>query len=561
MSRRREDIGVEKRPRMGMAALVWLANELSVSQDAYDRLILLVGELPKLKREITSFPGFSEAPWYLIFDLLGWKSLQKTEEKSITPQDVDAFRVLAPCYRIPEIHEIIGPGSIKYVADASDDEYWSQYCGITEGQWSPQPSPTRPNSLFLLLRDIPLPFTDIEIDIELTIRLSRWRNSPPILVNTSDVFTIAASASSAASTNESNLNVETYPKADDFPLWISRDDEALYIGILRRMMSTLGTDGSIPPGFLDALRWRFEAQLIGVEEVDSTTCLSTPVQYRDALQNCSLSLKSLHYAFTLMLARNLNSFVGDERVFRLKEILMMLWASPVGWYFGVETNVVGMERFFEAYKKLVMSWTWGCQNIPYIHEILGHLGAAQAEEPKIGPLWRVTPPREGDGPGLMQALYAFDSLISREVTPEQHRKLIDLVCQDLALGPPEAFKGYFTDFVLESLNNLQDPCLRLLVQSCVGSGPYFYFSSQDIDGPLNDSWARIATYLMEHPEGTSSPSILRLQASLWPVIPNREDLTSISSRDPEVFVSGLIILILCLLNAHRLIYSTCSNTL
>jgi hypothetical protein len=173
MSRRREDVEVEKRPGMGLAALVWLANELAVSQDSYDRLLLLIGELPKLKAEISWFPGFLEAPWYIIFDLLGWKNLQNTGEETITPHDLDAFGVLAPCYRIPEIHEIISPNPIQYVADASDDKYWSQYCKITEGQWSPQPSPTRPNSFFLPLRDIPLPSTDVEIDIELTIRLSR----------------------------------------------------------------------------------------------------------------------------------------------------------------------------------------------------------------------------------------------------------------------------------------------------------------------------------------------------------------------------------------------------
>jgi hypothetical protein len=84
MSRRREDLEVEERPGIGMAALVWLANELIVSQDSYERLLLLVGELPKLGWEISSFPGFLEAPWFLIFDLLGWKNLKHTEGEPIT---------------------------------------------------------------------------------------------------------------------------------------------------------------------------------------------------------------------------------------------------------------------------------------------------------------------------------------------------------------------------------------------------------------------------------------------------------------------------------------------
>jgi hypothetical protein len=542
-SRRREDVEVEKRPEMGMTALVWLANELALSQVSYDRLLLLVAELPKLKQEISLFPDFLEVSWYSIFDLLGWKNLKNTEDESITPQDMDAFGVLAQCYRIPEIQEIVSPSPIQYVADASKDEYWSQYCDITASQWSPQPSQTRPNSLFLLLRDIPLPSTDIEIDVELTVRLSRWRNSPHVALNASDVLNleITSSTPSTALTNESIVNVGTYPNANDFPLWISRDDEALYAGIVRRMMSTLGAHGTIPPAFLDALRWRFEVLLIGMERVDTITCLSTPIQYHAALENCSPSLTSLHYAFTLLLARNLNSFVSDERVFRFKEILIMLWASSGTLYTPVRV-AVGMERFFEVNKAAIMWWTWKCQDITYIHEILGHLSVAQAEEPKIGPLWRVIPPQEGDDdPHIIGALSAFDSLIAHGVTPEQHYMLIDLVCRDLALGPPEAFKSYFTDYRLGEIDDLQDPCLRLLVQSCARSGgDYFYLSFSDIDGPLKDSWARIAAYLMTHIEGTSSPLLLRLRGLLWPVLPNKKDFCSIALKDPNVLVSSPI---------------------
>jgi hypothetical protein len=240
----------------------------------------------------------------------------------------------------------------------------------------------------------------------------------------------------------------------------------------------------------------------------------------------------------------------------------MLWASPVGRYLLNGENVVGMERFFEANKALVMGWIWRCQYIAYIHEILGHLGAAQAEEPKIGPLWRAIPPQEGDDPLLAEALYTFDSLIRRDVTPEQHCKLIDLICQDLALGPPEAFKGCFTDDNLKWISrHLHDPCLRLLGQFYARlGGDSFYLSSRDIDGPLKESWARIATYFMTHPERTSSPSILRLQGALWPVIPNRREFCLLALKDSEVLVSGPGASILWSLNPSRLIYSACSNT-
>jgi len=124
-------------------------------------------------------------------------------------------------------------------------------------------------------------------------------------------------------------------------------------------------------------------------------------------------------------------------------------------------------------------------------------------------------PQEGDDPRLATALSAFDYLITQGVTPEQHHKLIDLVCSDLALGPPEALEGWLTARRgrFAWVKSLSDPCLRLLGQYCVWSSEEsLYLSSQDIDGPLKDSWARIATHFMTRPEGTPSPYILRLQA-------------------------------------------------
>jgi hypothetical protein len=150
------------------------------------------------------------------------------------------------------------------------------------------------------------------------------------------------------------------------------------------MMSTLGPNGTMSPRILDALRWRFETLLVGTKKVDTADCLSAPAEYRDALRRSSLSFGSLHYAFILLLARNLNILARDERLSRFKEILIMLWASPIGWKVRRDKNEVGMERFFEANKTFAMGWIWGCQDIPYIHEILGHLSISQAEEPNYG---------------------------------------------------------------------------------------------------------------------------------------------------------------------------------
>ena len=555
LSRRREDIEVDKRPELGMRALVWLASQLSVSQDSYDRLLLLVGELPNLKREIASFPGFSDAPWFSIFDLLGRKNLKNDQNDAISPQEMEAFAILTQCYRIPEIHEIVSPnGLTPYSTDAKDDTYWSQYCSQTVVPWLSHVSPNLPNSMFLLLRDIPLPSIDSENALELTIRLSRWRNSPDKIPKTRDGMPEMGIAPSTTTLDHSIVKVGRSDDADDVPLWFSKDDKRLYITILGRMIPMLvrGED-TAAPAFLDALRWRFEILLLGTGSVDKFKCLSMPLLYRDALEASPTRFVSLHSAFTLLLARNLRLFSGAEKITRVKEVITMMWSSPFyhrSFNRMAVKHQLGMEKFFEANKTIVMGWIQGCDTVQYIQEILHSLALAQAEEPQIGPLWRSLPPQDGDDPRLIEALVAFTLLIRlRPVTPAQHYTLIDLVCRDLAYGPAEAFKDYFTPYRLHDINKLPEPCLRLLGQSFAGSGgDSFSLSPAVATGPLKDSWARIAEYFMAHTEAASSPFMLKMQATLWSVIPRRAELCSRALLDPKVFVSYLISLNLMLIN-------------
>lgn len=110
--------------------------------------------------------------------------------------------------------------------------------------------------------------------------------------------------------------------------------------------------------------------------------------------------------------------------------------GPQRWEQGRNGEIFRSERY------PCDGWISRCYRITYIYEILDHLGVAQAEEPKIGPLWRIIAPQEGNDPRLAEALLAFDFLIVQGVTPGQHCKLIDLLCSDLALGPPEAGLAY-----------------------------------------------------------------------------------------------------------------------
>lgn len=62
---------------------------------------------------------------------------------------------------MPEVQDNISPtNALFYLSDEADEEYWSQYCDKKPSQWLPKLHPNTPNSLFLLLRDVPLPSND-----------------------------------------------------------------------------------------------------------------------------------------------------------------------------------------------------------------------------------------------------------------------------------------------------------------------------------------------------------------------------------------------------------------
>jgi hypothetical protein len=133
---------------------------------------------------------------------------------------------------------------------------------------------------------------------------------------------------------------------------------------------------------LDRLRLYFEATLAGNDfNPEITACLSTSFTYRElllaeVLSETNMERGSLHSVFTPLLARNLKFYSGYEKVRRVKEIITMLWASPVDrgpWATGNLIRKYGMENFFDANMTQVMVWIVNAEEISHIGEILEHL--------------------------------------------------------------------------------------------------------------------------------------------------------------------------------------------
>ncbi|KIM23428.1 hypothetical protein M408DRAFT_27881 [Serendipita vermifera MAFF 305830] len=525
ISRSRDDREVDKGDYLVVQSLVWLANRLSISQDSYNRLLLLVSELPKLESELLLTPCFPDAPWLDIFDLLGWANLNVDPNQEVSNQEMQAISILSQCYRVAVIRDMVTPKDPAiYLTDDSKSEYWSQYCDVNRGPWSTRPRGKVPNSLFLLFRDIPMPSKHTSYELEFTIRISRWRNS---LQSTPQNSLTLVDPSVATEQNYFGLS--------------NYQDNNRYVSILHPLAQMYtSSEGRISPPFLDSLRQRFESIILGTENVvDAMPCLYAPVRYMRALQSlyrtgshADQRLPALHHSFTLLLARNLDSFTGEARVRRVKEVLMMVWMYLSDDIPDVNGREKEMEGFFDDHVQLIMNWIKLPYEVPNIREILCHLAAAAEDQPEIGSLWRITSPTLHDDSHLLEALTSFDDLISEGVTTEQHYTLIDLVCRDLKLGPPEMFTNYFNRRRLEAVSDLDSLCFKVLAYAVAGHDTGdLELSSDEIMGPWRKSWGRMATYLFQTYELTDSQSMLRLQASMWCVVPHQSNLCTRALQD------------------------------
>ena len=539
ISQRREDQEVSHRTELAMDALVWLANQLSVSQDSYDRLLLVASELPKLASKHFASPAFWNAPWFLIFDLLGWKNLKPDSDPDVNEHDMHAFAVLAECYRMPIVRDIIVPNeSTIYSWNEKSEEYWSQYCEARVPQWSSTTPSTHPNSLFLLLRDIPLPSSDMSHEIELTIWFSRWRNSQKISQEQN-----MPSSTALVPTNMADKASFTREWLDS---WLARDDVFLYNKLIDRILPTLVNDnGQIPPTFLDLLRWKFEQILLGnnKEISSSPSCLSWPLHYKRALWHTTRSRHyNLHAKITLLLARNLDIFTEDDKIYRIKEVIIMLWVLSLPHNDADMPDShrrQGIEEFFESDKAMIMEWIKGVYSVPHLVRILGYLSTAQAETPKIGPLWRVGNAQGDNEPHFVEALDTFDSLIFDGVTASQHCMLVGLVCHDIESLPVGSFKDYFNNARLRVLSQINDPCLQILGNYMGGLDISNICLEVDFTGRLKNSWARLADHFLRCRNNIDSESTI---ASLWSAIPNQANrLYTQALSDPNMLVREFLL--------------------
>lgn len=541
LSHKREDLAVEIGGMLKSEAIAWLANQISVSQDSYSRLLLVVAELPTIIPEHLSLPKFMEAPWDLIFDLLGWKNLKDSEDQQITEDDIRAMEILAQCYKITKVREMVQPSiTTLYTSDYMKGSYWSQHYTRSDTVWAPksQAQSNIPNSLFLLLRDVPLPESHATSQIVPSISLSRWRNSqrknPNVWKEVMDLEDLPDAFFDSSVVTFGHFVLSN-------AIFLVKDDEwSTYMDILARMVHLLvsssvkGSDSSIR-----LLLRTFECLLTGTSQRESSQLVSVPLEYCRRLHYSSNLAHALHYSFTLLMARQISAFSNAERHIRVKEIIGMHWLRPL---YPIIRDWKGLKLVaglgygkFNLDLPILRNWIEGSEVIPDLLEILQHMAIAQGEDPSIGPLWWFT----SADPNFIEALIVIDKLISEEVTSEQHYMMITLLCQDLELSSQYELISYFTLERLRVVDKLVDPCLRLLASALAGlENVVYYVSYPDFMGSRKKSWRRIAEHLLSQYSRYISPAMLQLKASLWPQLAILDnDFVQQASREPRLLVS------------------------
>jgi hypothetical protein len=141
-------------------SLAWLAENISISSDSHDRLLLLADEASRLDEEQQLSRKFKEIPWGQIFHLLGSKYVQDAASKDLTEDDGKSLAILLRCLRNPRIGQVIAPQKTEEYSDVQPDKDM-----ITEADFDGV------DPVYLLLRNIKIPEQTLSIEQQVAVRV------------------------------------------------------------------------------------------------------------------------------------------------------------------------------------------------------------------------------------------------------------------------------------------------------------------------------------------------------------------------------------------------------
>jgi hypothetical protein len=174
-SRNREDETAKQDPVLEQEALAWLAQQLPISDDAHERLLLCVSGIPALSTTNPPSPRFHNAPWLTILEVLSECFMRQIFETTSSEMNYRGVGILLLCINSPFIRNRVVPAE-KSSLNPRDRHYWGPW--HFEDEKNPRLGEIGDtNMTFLLGRDIPVPSLGSKYELETTWKLIRWCNS------------------------------------------------------------------------------------------------------------------------------------------------------------------------------------------------------------------------------------------------------------------------------------------------------------------------------------------------------------------------------------------------
>jgi hypothetical protein len=338
-SRYREDKAAEQDPSIASEALAWLAQQLPLSTDSHERLLLWVHGITALFTEISPSPRFHDAPWLAILDLLSEHFLRKILDPISTEKDYEGVGILLHCINTPFIRSKVVPDA-SYIRDPEAAHYWGQCCLVVNGNLNLEAIKHAPLS-FLLARDMPVPSLGSKYELEATWKLIRWRNSINVTITRPNYRLCSNDIWPEVFSDIGRYSPEFFESClRHFGLWtIIRRSSFLsglpnYAVIFNSVAEqALGRDLTISEvlALVRAFAESLTASLryILPETVDEANIISRPLLYAWAVGQSSEPTRATHFAITLLIVRAAARLSVTEQQEWVRWIILMLWiASP-----------------------------------------------------------------------------------------------------------------------------------------------------------------------------------------------------------------------------------------
>jgi Family of unknown function (DUF6535) len=381
-SRYREDKAAEQDPSIASEALAWLAQQLPLSTDSHERLLLWVNGVAALFTENSPSPRFYDAPWLAILKLLSEHFLRQILDSGSREKDYDGAGILLNCINSPFIRGKVVPDT-SYIQNPGSIDYWRQRC-LVEGDTLDLRARGQAPMAFLLARDIPVPSPGSKYELEATWKLIRWRNSINV---TRKSFSRAVSSDNIWPETFSDIgrySPEFFESClRHFGLWTSLHRDPLLSGLPDYAIifdsvveQALHRDLTISEvlalvrafaEYLAALRWD------GLyETVDESNVISRPLSYAWDVGRSSESTRATHLAITLLVVRAAARLSVTEQKEWARRILLMLWiASPKepGDLDALEKIIRDKERTLKIWDVIEMSSLSVVVHGPHVEEI------------------------------------------------------------------------------------------------------------------------------------------------------------------------------------------------